>query len=71
MLGKRKHGTIALAIAIWAVRKTQEYKKIGAYLVVTTAGTRTIVASDTCAEVSMIEAGANDASWTEVQAARG
>ena len=69
VLGKRKYCTIAPALD--TDRRTQECKKLGAFMATTAAGTRTVVvvAPDTCAEVSMIRAGAEDASWTEVQAA--
>jgi hypothetical protein len=64
ILGKRKQCTIAPAQA----HGSKECKKLGAYVARTTGNTRVVVAPDTCAEVSMIREGAEDASWTEIEA---
>ena len=64
VLGKRKQCTIAPAQA----HGSKECKKLGAYVARTTADTRLVVAPDTCAEVSMVREGAEDTSWTEVEA---
>ena len=60
VLGKRRHCTMAPTLGTG--RRPQECKKLGAFMATTTAGTRTIVAPDTCAEASTIRAGAEDAS---------
>ena len=64
VLGKRNLCTIAPAQA----HGSKECKELGVYVARTTAGTRMVVAPNTCAEVSMIREGAEDASWTEVDA---
>ena len=69
VLGKRKHCTIAPAVFAPVMDKTQcrECEKLGAYVARTTAGNRLVVAPDTCAEVTMIRAGTEDASWVEIR----